>query len=293
MTPHHGYLEQAQYLPVVQAVMAQAGLNISQDRWDIRTSGSAHIVINMGGELSVRVAKSDQVARHVARRTEVLRRLPHHFSFEVPRPITRTITRQGFTAVGLRWIKGEPRNPGPAPAKYLAQIVREIHRVDYEGMEPYLDSAHQHWGGEDGLSALEHDVLPRLLKTNRSTAQKIIQQVHDLPEVEPVLIHNDLAGHNILWNGDKLTGVIDWDHATLADPAYDYASLGNWYGWDCLSSFLGEDEIHRAQIISRLVALEAVAYAIHNGKGGGIIRLAVERADHWLQTHRQSLIQQN
>ncbi|MDO4252571.1 MAG: phosphotransferase [Rothia sp. (in: high G+C Gram-positive bacteria)] len=286
MSPYRSHLEQAKYLMVVQAVMDQAGLNVAQDRWDIRTSGSAHIVINMGSELSIRVAKTPEIGKMVARRTEILRRLPHNLPFEVPRPITRTITRNGYTAVGLSWIKGEPRHPGPAPAKAMAQLVRTIHTIDYDGMEPYLDAPHQHWGGLDWVQTLQELVVPKLLRSNRKVAAALIDAVLDLEPVRPSLIHSDLAGHNILWNGDKLVGVIDWDHATIADPAYDFAALGNWYGWASLKKAISAEEQKRAIILSRLLALEAVAYSITNGKSAAIVRLAIERADNWLTEHK-------
>ncbi|WP_346844569.1 phosphotransferase [uncultured Rothia sp.] len=283
------YLDNANFLPVVDAVMRQAGLNVARDRWDIRKSGSAHFVINMEGKLSVRVAKTPEIGAKVARRTETLRMLPPHLSFATPRPITRTITRNGMTAVGLNWIKGEPKNPGPASPKVLAHLLKELHSIDYAGMEPYLDDPHVHWGGMDWVSTLQETVVPRLLRSNQSYAQKIIDKVLGLEPVQPRLIHNDLAGHNILWNGEKLVGVIDWDHACIADPAYDWASLGNWYGWDSLGKALNFAELERAKILSQMLALEAVAYPLQNGMGGAIVRLAVERADNWLLDHRNDI----
>lgn len=276
-------------MPVVDAVMRQAGMNVACDRWDIRTSGSAHYVINMEGRLSVRVAKTPEIGAKVARRTETLRRLPQHLGFATPRPITRTIMRNGMTAVGLTWIKGEPKNPGPASTKAMAQMLRTLHNIDYTGMEPYLDKPHYHWGGKDWIQTLQDDVVPQLLRSNQKLASKVIDKVLDLDPVEPRLIHNDLAGHNILWRGEKLAGVIDWDHACLSDPAYDWASLGNWYGWESLTKALTPHELERAQVLSQLLALEAIAYSQQSGMGGAIVRLAIERADNWLIDHRQEI----
>ncbi len=282
MSPHRAHLNNVDFLPVVEAVMHQAGLNVARDRWDIRKGGSAHWIINMENRLSVRVAKSPELGAAVARRTETLRRLPYDLSFEVPRPITRTITRNGMTAVGLSWIKGEPHHSGQVSPRALATILREIHSIDYTGMEPYLDFPHQHWGGKDWVSVLRQDVVPKLLKSNQRIALGLIDDVVDLEPATPVLIHNDLAGHNILWSGDKLAGVIDWDHACLADPAYDHATLGMSYGWEALRRALSPDEMERALVLSRTLALEAVAYSLKTGKGGAIVRLGVERADDWL-----------
>lgn len=291
MVAHLAQLEQMNSLLVINAVMEQAGLNIPMDRWDVRTTGSAHIIVNMGGQLSVRVAKTQLTGHLVARRTEILRRLPQNLPFAVPRPITRVITRSGFTAVGLTWIKGEPRGQGAAPPKQLAKLLKGIHTVDYRGYGPYLDIKHEHWGGgQQWDTHLRANVVPQLLTGAQKVALRAIEQVVELPPAESVLVHGDLAGHNILWNGDKLVGVIDWDHATLGDPAIDHAALGNFYGWDSLSKALDAEQLERAQILAGLLPLQSLAYVMKNGMGGAIQRLAVERADEWYLDHRADFL---
>ncbi|MDO4898647.1 MAG: phosphotransferase [Rothia sp. (in: high G+C Gram-positive bacteria)] len=292
MAAHLAHLEQTKALPVITAVMEQAGLNIPMDRWDIRTSGSAHTIVNMGGSLSVRVAKTQQTAHLVARRTEILRRLPQDLPFAVPRPITRVITRGGLTGVGLTWIKGEPRGQGAAPAKQLAKLFKGIHSIDYRGYGPYLDIAHEHWCSRDQTwdAHLRANILPQLLRSAQRVAEAAIEQVLALPTVDPVLVHGDLAGHNILWNGDKLVGVIDWDHATLADPAIDYAAVGNFYGWESLAKAVNTEQLERARAFSYLLPLQSLAYTVKHGMSGAIQRLALERADEWYLDHREEIV---
>lgn len=291
MAAHLAHLDQMKVLPVVTAVMEQAGVNVPRDRWDVRTTGSAHVIVNMGAELSVRVAKTQQTGYLVARRTEILRRLPTTLPFAVPRPITRVITRNGFTAVGLTWIKGEPRLQGAAPPKQLATLLKAIHGIDYRGYGPYLDMVHEHWGGrENWEEVLRTEVVPQLLSGAQKIALAAIDRVVSLDPVDPVLIHGDLAGHNILWNGDKLVGVIDWDHASIGDPAVDHAALGNFYGWDSLTKALTKEQIERAHIVARLLPLQSLAYSMRNGMGGAITRLAVERADEWYLDHRSEVL---
>lgn len=290
MSVYLSQLEQMKALPVVRAVMEQAGLALPTDRWDIRTTGSAHLIINMGSELSVRVAKTQKTGHLVARRTEILRRLPADLPFEVPRPITRVITRHGITAVGLSWIKGEPRPQGPAPAKQLAAALKAIHRIDYRGYEPYLDSIHEHWGGkENWVDFLQQQVIPQLLSGSQKIALQALGQALNLAKVEPTLIHGDLAGHNILWKGEKLVGVIDWDHASIGDPAIDHAAVGNYYGWEVLERFLTKPQLQRAHVLAALLPLQSLAYTMRAGMGGAIQRLAIERADDWYLEHREQI----
>jgi len=43
-----------------------------------------------------------------------------------------------------------------------------------------------------------------------------------------VLVHNDLADHNLMSNGTTITGVIDWENCCIADPVLDLASCPTW-----------------------------------------------------------------
>ena len=38
-----------------------------------------------------------------------------------------------------------------------------------------------------------------------------------------VLLHGDLGSHNVLTDGDRLLGLIDWEDAVAGDPVYDIA----------------------------------------------------------------------
>lgn len=42
------------------------------------------------------------------------------------------------------------------------------------------------------------------------------------------LVHHDLADHNIMHIGDRITGIFDWDNAVSGDPVLDLASAPTW-----------------------------------------------------------------
>ncbi len=54
----------------------------------------------------------------------------------------------------------------------------------------------------------------------------------------PVLVHGDLTLHNVFWDGDKISGLTDWEDALSGDPVYDLANLAtffalkNQYRWE-------------------------------------------------------------
>jgi aminoglycoside phosphotransferase (APT) family kinase protein len=41
----------------------------------------------------------------------------------------------------------------------------------------------------------------------------------------PALVHGDFSPHNVMWKGDQLTAVIDWEGAHFGDPAEDLAYI--------------------------------------------------------------------
>lgn len=49
---------------------------------------------------------------------------------------------------------------------------------------------------------------------------------HGLPMAQPALLHGDLHGGNVLWDGCDVTAVLDWTGALIGDPWWDVA-----YAW--------------------------------------------------------------
>lgn len=42
------------------------------------------------------------------------------------------------------------------------------------------------------------------------------------------LVHHDLADHNFMHEGDRITGIFDWENAVIGDPILDLASCPTW-----------------------------------------------------------------
>lgn len=277
-------LQHLPFAPAVEAVLAEAGVRADRGDWEVHAGGSAHVVVNVGHRISVRIAKNATSCRHVERRTEVLRRLPR-FSFATPRPVTGVVAAHGYTGVGLTWLPGAPHPPGHGDPAVLHRVLTELAEVDASGLCRHLDRPGQHWGGHRRRHVLIDEVVPRLLPRNREAALRAVGELAGLPTVAPTLVHGDLLGHNVLWDGEELTGIIDWDHACLSDPAHDAASLGLWHGWDVLREAVSEPVYERALLHSRTFPLQAVAYALHHDLDTAQVNQAIARADEWIEVN--------
>ncbi len=67
------------------------------------------------------------------------------------------------------------------------------------------------------------------------------------------LVHGDLIIHNLLTDGKKLTGVLDWEFSLWGDPDYDLARI--WYYHECTKDYeqAGEDETFEANFTGQLI----------------------------------------
>ncbi|MCU1292942.1 MAG: aph(4)-Ia [Bryobacterales bacterium] len=49
------------------------------------------------------------------------------------------------------------------------------------------------------------------------------------------LVHGDFGSNNVLSDGQRITGVVDWSAALIGDPLYDVANIFFWRNWlDCM-----------------------------------------------------------
>lgn len=98
---------------------------------------------------------------------------------------------------------------------YLARVIED---------EP--EGYYQNWHALFQDSFLERDLYEAVYR-------HMLRLLARCPEGRG-LIHNDYWYENILADGDRITGVIDWANALYGDPLYDVARLAwgsNWPGW--------------------------------------------------------------
>lgn len=82
---------------------------------------------------------------------------------------------------------------------------------------------YQDWHTLFRASFLEREVY-------EAVYQRLMRLIDYCP-AERALIHSDLHFDNVLADGERITGVIDWGNACYGDPLYDVAWLGRWTAW--------------------------------------------------------------
>ena len=52
-------------------------------------------------------------------------------------------------------------------------------------------------------------------------------------------LHGDLHGENVIVDGEgNLVGLIDWEHAEIGDPHWDFRLMRRWIGWPGLEKLI-------------------------------------------------------
>jgi aminoglycoside phosphotransferase (APT) family kinase protein len=199
--------------------------------------------------------------------------------FAIPGPLSEVIESGGMCAMAMRWIPGSPHPKGTGNPSVLAGILGSLRAVDTEELVDLVEPEHAYAGGRD-WERLMLDAVAELPEDVRSEARHRIAAAAALPPVKPSFIHGDLGGNNMFWNSQgDLVGVIDWDWASIWDPAIDAACL-SWHGWDTMRGAVDAQTYHRAQIWYRTFPIEQLVGARLRPPGHPDI---VNRAAAWIR----------
>jgi aminoglycoside phosphotransferase (APT) family kinase protein len=152
----------------------------------------------------------------VLARADLPLRLPRVLAV-LPTPTGPALVREHLRGVSVDLRVG--RMPGIRPWQLVAEVAAAVHAVDTAELGwfgPATRRAHA-LAGLAGLGAPAPD--------DDAVVQEAFAWLRQhLPPDEPaVLVHGDLLGQNIILWPDEPLGLIDWEYATLGDPAYDLA----------------------------------------------------------------------
>ena len=109
-----------------------------------------------------------------------------------------------------------------------------------------------------------------------SQARKLVQDLHSVltsPAIKKLflhvaitLVHGDLIIHNLLTDGKKLTGVLDWELSLYGDPDYDICRL--LYYHECAMAYKEQrrDPSYEAHYMNTLITAILKSDLVHDQK---------------------------
>lgn len=95
----------------------------------------------------------------------------------------------------------------------------------YPSWKAYLESICRE-GNYDWHTAGKRVPLKRI----KPLQERLLQYLPGIPEVRQ-LVHGDFGSNNVLTDGHRITGVIDWSEAMAGDSLYDMANIFFWRTW--------------------------------------------------------------
>lgn len=207
----------------------------------VESSGTDNVTFRVGDDLAVRLPRTAGNQGQVEKDLTWMPRLASHLPLAVPEPLA--IGEPGadypFTWGVYRWLEGEPfrldQLDPVAAARDMAEFIRSLQTVDTTGAPVPPDDPFSR-----GTPLAPRDELFRTaldeLRDEFDTGLVLAAWEASLAATwdgQPTWIHGDLMPGNVLVADGKLSAVIDFGTAWVADPAGDL--LAAWYLFDAES----------------------------------------------------------
>jgi len=261
----------------VRAALARVGLEPTSVR-EI-PGGWANFTFDLDGEHIVRFPRTDVVALATQRELRILPELQQVLSYAVPGPshIGRWHDRPFFA---YRRIEGHPATPADVNdsfTKQAAAALMELHAfpADRAAQLLHLGPAGRAWSHryEDLWKTMEDVALPEMEPDLADlVTRRFASIVERPPEFPTSFVHNDLdLEHYILDDhSKKVVAIIDFEDATVGDPAVDLVPLVAVTGHDALPVLtagrdFGERLTERLRFYRWLGSVHAIIYGVSTG----------------------------
>jgi aminoglycoside phosphotransferase (APT) family kinase protein len=131
------------------------------------------------------------------------------------------------------------------PQQWMREMARTLAQIHRTPCDPAA-RAFLRDGAATSLWVLGDGVIPVLINNHpagEAVCKTIVEQLPTLEPVEPSLVHIDYWRGNLLWDGDRIAAVLDWEEASLGDPAEDVAYC-RMDLWASVSEELADEFLH-------------------------------------------------
>ena len=125
-----------------------------------------------------------------------------------------------------QWLEGEVLTRDNYNDKFIGQLVDLM--VDIHGIVTQSPRIPKMQGIVDGLEQWDN-----------FTKQAVEEYYGIRSELKhTAYLHGDIWAENVIVNDGNLVGLIDWEHAEVGDPHWDFRMIRRWIGWDGLEELL-------------------------------------------------------
>lgn len=211
------------------------------EQFEINQEGLVNDVVIVNRNLVFRFAKNEACAKILQDEMNILDLVRPRVGLAVPTPILRHadsvvypfLNGQPFLRETLLSLESTTRSH---VASQLGKFLYRLHSTPLTELERELPKTlapvtRERW--LDIRQRATEKIYPLLLNHQKQWAERLFDSALANPAVfnyRPTLIHGDLAPYHILFDGNMLTGVIDFGVAGIGDPALDIGSLIGTYG---------------------------------------------------------------
>jgi macrolide phosphotransferase len=221
------------------ATVAVPGLDAYDARPSLQSTDDVDAAVIRGADGQhwvVRAPRTAAAGAALEAETALLGALAPHVDsgrlpFKVPRPAGFAHLPEGGRAVVHPHLPGRPLpldrlGPGPGLAAEVGRAIAALHELPTSTVE---DSGLPVYDGESYRERRLSEV-DEAARTGRVPAGLLRRWEHALEDVslwrfQPTVVHGDLSVDHMLCAGSRLTAVLGWSEAKVADPADDLAWL--------------------------------------------------------------------
>ncbi|MFS0722400.1 aminoglycoside phosphotransferase family protein [Paenibacillus sp. 1P07SE] len=196
----------------------------------VEKSGHDNRTFRLGDEMSVRLPSHERYAAAVAKEMHWLPILQPQLSLPIPSPVAEGKPTAAYPLPWSinRWLEGETISATNVLdrsrlAVDLAAVLQELQAIDASGGMP-AGTHNFHRGGD--LAVYEGDTRSVLERLDSGHDPRLLAEIWELAlsssySAAPVWVHGDVAVGNLLVQGGRLSGVIDFGTMGTGDPASD------------------------------------------------------------------------
>jgi Ser/Thr protein kinase RdoA (MazF antagonist) len=132
----------------------------------------------------------------------------------------------------MSWLSGRVVLPSAPAIEWLDELARQLTLIHQTSVT--LPYGYESWNDTDDEKPAWWQDVDSWQAARRLTAQA--------PEFDPILIHRDYHPVNVLWENDRISGVVDWINACMGPAGVDVAhcrsNLALMYGMAIADEFL-------------------------------------------------------